>query len=50
MAKPAYEAFKEATSSLYERDIKTYDGRYKSRFRWVDRVEYLDGGGIHLCI
>ena len=43
--KHAYEALKEATSSLYERDIKTYDGRYKSRFRWVDRVDYLDGGG-----
>lgn len=36
---------KEATSALYERDIKTFDGRYKSRFRWVDRVDYLDGGG-----
>lgn len=43
--KHAYEALKEATSSLYERDVKTYDGRYKSRFRWVDRVDYLDGGG-----
>lgn len=43
--KQAYEALKEATSALYERDIKTFDGRYKSRFRWVDRVDYLDGGG-----
>lgn len=43
--KNAYEALKEATSALYERDIKTFDGRYKSRFRWVDRVDYLDGGG-----
>ncbi|MEA9433413.1 replication initiation protein [Aeromonas caviae] len=43
--KHAYEALKEATSVLYERDIKTFDGRYKSRFRWVDRVDYLDGGG-----
>lgn len=43
--KHAYEALKEATSALYERDIKTFDGRYKSRFRWVDRVDYLDGGG-----
>jgi plasmid replication initiation protein len=43
--KNAYEALKEATSSLYERDVKTYDGRYKSRFRWVDRIDYLDGGG-----
>ncbi|WP_171261814.1 replication initiation protein [Acinetobacter baumannii] len=31
--KHAYEALKEATSALYERDIKTFDGRYKSRFR-----------------
>lgn len=43
--KQAYEALKEASNALYERDIKTYDGRYKSRFRWVDRVDYLDGGG-----
>ena len=43
--KHAYEALKEATSALYERDIKTFDGRYKSRFRWVDRVDYHDGGG-----
>jgi len=43
--KQAYEALKEATSALYERDIKTFDGRFKSRFRWVDRVDYLDGGG-----
>ena len=43
--KHAYEALKEATSALYERDIKTFDGRYKSRFRWVDRMDYLDGGG-----
>ncbi|EOY6722610.1 replication initiation protein [Pseudomonas aeruginosa] len=43
--KQAYEALKEASNALYERDIKTFDGRYKSRFRWVDRVDYLDGGG-----
>lgn len=51
--KQAYEALKEASSALYERDIKTYDGRYKSRFRWVDRVDYLDGGGetkLHFTI
>lgn len=43
--KHAYEALKEATNSLYERDVKTNDKRYTSRFRWVDRVDYLDGGG-----
>ena len=43
--KQAYEALKEATSALYERDIKTFDGRFKSRFRWVDQVDYLDGRG-----
>jgi len=43
--KHAYDALKEATTSLYERDIKTFDGRYKTRFRWVDRVDYIDGGG-----
>ncbi|WP_248747876.1 replication initiation protein [Pseudomonas sp. MWU12-2037] len=41
--KQAYEALKEAAGSLYERDIKTFDGRYKSRFRWVDRVDYQSG-------
>lgn len=43
--KQAYEALKEASIALYERDIKTFDGRFKSRFRWVDRVDYLEGGG-----
>lgn len=43
--KQAYEALKEASNALYERDIKTFDGRFKSRFRWVDRVDYLEGGG-----
>ncbi|WP_455233638.1 replication initiation protein, partial [Geopseudomonas aromaticivorans] len=43
--KQAYAALRDATSALYERDIKTFDGRYKQRFRWVDRVEYMEGGG-----
>lgn len=43
--KNAYEGLKEATLALYNRDIKTFDGLHKSRFRWVDRVDYLEGGG-----
>ncbi|MDG9882805.1 replication initiation protein [Pseudomonas sp. GD04058] len=43
--KQAYEAIKEACNSLYEQDVKTFDGRYRDRFRWVDKVSYLDGGG-----
>ncbi len=43
--KQAYEALKEASNALFERDVKTFDGRYKTRFRWVDRIDYLDGGG-----
>jgi plasmid replication initiation protein len=40
-----YEALSEATSRLYERDIKTHDSLTKSieRFRWVDRVKYWGG-------
>jgi plasmid replication initiation protein len=40
-----YEALGEATSRLYERDIKTHDSLTKSieRFRWVDRVKYWVG-------
>lgn len=43
--KQAYEAVKEACNTLYEQDVKTFDGRYRDRFRWVDKVSYLDGGG-----
>lgn len=41
----AYEILDEASSKLYERDIKTFDKKAKvrGRFRWVDSVEYLDG-------
>ena len=40
-----YEALYEASSRLYERDIKTHDMSAKAieRFRWVDRVKYWDG-------
>lgn len=45
--KKAYESLDSATSRLYERDIKTYDGNHKTRerFRWVDGVKYWDGEG-----
>ena len=43
--KHAYEALDEAASALYERDIKTYDGKYRERFRWVCGVKYHDNEG-----
>lgn len=43
--KHAYEALDEAASTLYERDIKTYDGKYRERFRWVCGVKYHDNEG-----
>ena len=43
--KHAYEALDEAASSLYERDIRTYDGKYRERFRWVCGVQYHDNEG-----
>lgn len=45
--KQAYESLDNAASRLYERDIKTYDGKHKTRerFRWVDGVKYWDGEG-----
>ena len=45
--KQAYENLDNAASRLYERDIKTYDGKHKTRerFRWVDGVKYWDGEG-----
>jgi plasmid replication initiation protein len=41
----AYEALKEASNSLYERDIKVFDGKVKERFRWIYHVKYHDGEG-----
>jgi plasmid replication initiation protein len=40
-----YEALQEASSRLYERDIKTHDilARSIERFRWVDRIKYWEG-------
>ena len=43
--KHAYEALDEASSALYERDIRTYDGKYRERFRWVCGVKYHDNEG-----
>lgn len=45
--KQAYENLESAASRLYERDIKAYDGKHKTRerFRWVDGVKYWDGEG-----
>jgi plasmid replication initiation protein len=43
--KHAYEALDEAASTLYERDIRTYDGKYRERFRWVCGVQYHDNEG-----
>lgn len=45
--KQAYESLENAASRLYEQDIKTYDGKHKTRerFRWVDGVKYWDGEG-----
>ena len=43
--KHAYTALDEAASTLYERDIKTYDGKYRERFRWVCGVRYHDNEG-----
>jgi len=43
--KQAYETLEDASSRLYERDIKTFDREQKirGRFRWVDSVKYWDG-------
>lgn len=43
----AYEALKDASDRLYERDIKTYDrnGKANRRVRWVYKVNYEPGDG-----
>jgi len=41
----AYEALNEASTSLYERDVKVFDGKVKERFRWVYHVKYYPGEG-----
>jgi len=41
----AYDVLEDATSRLYEKDIRTYDplAKTRERFRWVDMVRYWDG-------
>lgn len=39
----AYEALQDASETLFERDIRTFDGKSQSRFRWVDKVSYMPG-------
>jgi plasmid replication initiation protein len=43
--KQAYETLEDASSRLYERDIKTFDkdAKTRGRFRWVDSIKYWDG-------
>jgi len=43
--KHAYAALDEAASTLYERDIRTNDGKYRERFRWVCGIKYHDHEG-----
>jgi plasmid replication initiation protein len=43
--KKAYKELEEASKDLYEQDIKTYDGKYLERFRWVYGVKYHEGEG-----
>jgi plasmid replication initiation protein len=43
--KKAYKELEEASKDLYEQDIRTYDGKYRERFRWVYGVRYHDGEG-----
>lgn len=43
--KKAYEELTEASKNLYDQDIKTYDGKYREKFRWVYGVKYHDGEG-----
>lgn len=43
--KHAYEILSEATDTLYQRDIKTSDGRSRERIRWVYHIKYFDGEG-----
>lgn len=41
--KNAYRDLEDAANSLYERDIRTYDGKARERFRWVSYVKYENG-------
>lgn len=41
----AYTNLKEAADSLYERDIQTFDGKNRTRIRWVYKAAYAEGEG-----
>ncbi len=41
----AYQQMRVAADALYERDIKTFDGKGMERKRWVDMAKYLPGEG-----
>lgn len=43
----AYEALRDASDRLYERDVRTFDakGKARGRFRWVQAVTYHKGQG-----
>ena len=43
--KCAYRELENASKDLYEQDIRTYDGKYNCRFRWVYGVKYHDSEG-----
>jgi len=43
--KNAYRDLEDAAKALYQRDIRTYDGKARERFRWVYHVKYHDGDG-----
>jgi plasmid replication initiation protein len=45
-----YEQMKEATDHLYERDIKTFDGKGQERKRWVYKARYVTGEArVEIC-
>ncbi|SMF97780.1 Initiator Replication protein [Methylomagnum ishizawai] len=41
--KNAYRELEDAATALYERDIRTHDGKARERFRWVSYVKYETG-------
>lgn len=41
----AYECLEQAVDRLYDRDLKTNDGKTRERYRWVDHAKYHDGEG-----
>jgi plasmid replication initiation protein len=47
-SKDVYKDLKRATDKLYERSVRAYDETTgtKIKYRWVTRVEYVDGEGL----